>query len=511
MNNKSRELDILFIHVPKFHDRFPPFGESSFINVIPSGVQGMADFLDKKGISSRILHLGIDWIKTGAFDPTGYLKKHPVKAVGISLHWHHQSYDVIETARKIKESFPHIPIILGGLTASYFAREILEDYSFIDFVITGDGEVPLWELLNLIKKNGPEPSPDDLRNLPNLYYRDGDEVKISRALYRLSQDILDSLEHFRPDLMEDWEFYRLEMGIPAIWLQGRSPEYHRDNLHRLTNVYFPMTGKGCPFQCSWCGKERRGKFIFRNPRKVAESIQKAYNGGVESVYFTFDPCRESGEYYRELFRIMREMKLDLFGYFECWGLPSHGLLTDFKWTFPDRVMALSPETGSEELRKQNKGIYYSNRELEETLDLLKSLEIETDLFFAMGIPGENEEKFQETAGYIRRCREKYANIQEACLFCIELEPGSPWFENPEKYGIITGRKSFRDYYHAHGPGNRGSFEAAGYYIPDYFREGCKSIEAFEDSINQLRNSTVSMPDTFLKKDPGEREWGGKQE
>ena len=55
-------------------------------------------------------------------------------------------------------------------------------------------------------------------------------------------------------------------------------------------------------------------------------------------------------------------------------------------------------------------------------------------------------------------------------FPIELEPGAPWADNPEQWGITAHRSTFRDYLEAHAPGARGPKQGLGFSHPTYFRE-----------------------------------------
>lgn len=520
-------IDLLFIHAPKFNDMVEGMDDAMFVNLIPSGVFAMADFLEEKGVKTRILHLGIEWILRGRFDPIPFMKTHTPSAAALSLHWHHQSYDVIETAKRIRAEFPEMPIILGGLTAGYFACEILEKYSCIDFVIEGDGEVPLLELMKVIKKgihleNLGEYS-EALNNIPNLYYKLNNfkesiaddtfsdktfqkdqtaNVVKSPDKYISTPEILDSLNYANFKLLNDFVFYRDEMGIPALWLKNGDVEYNRRHLQRMTKVFFPAAGRGCPARCPWCGKERRLPPLFRSLERVYNSIRTAEQAGFENLYFTYDPCRQASLYYISLFKLLRESSVNMSAYFECWRLPEPEFIREFKRTFSDGVIALSPESGSEEVRKRNRGIFHSSAALEETLELTEKEGLETDLFFSLGIPGENEEIFEETRRMIRHFRERFSHLGEICLFGIELEPGSPWFEEPEKFGIVSGRKCFEDYHNAHKPGNRGSFSSLGYYIPDYFRDRskCSNVEEFENALEKLRNENMKLKDIFRGKD-----------
>jgi hypothetical protein len=51
-----------------------------------------------------------------------------------------------------------------------------------------------------------------------------------------------------------------------------------------------------------------------------------------------------------------------------------------------------------------------------------------------------------------------------------MEPGSPWYVNPEKFGVVTSRRSFADYVKAHSIATEGTYTSLGYYIPGYFKE-----------------------------------------
>ena len=62
------------------------------------------------------------------------------------------SQGALAIAEIIKRLHPEIPVILGGLSATYYHEEILRQYPFIDFVVRGDStEKPLLQLLQAIK------------------------------------------------------------------------------------------------------------------------------------------------------------------------------------------------------------------------------------------------------------------------------------------------------------------------------------------------------------------------
>ena len=100
------KLDCLIIHVPKFYNYYKPFGDTLYIKSMALGLLAMADYLAENGHPAKVLHLGVEYVNNDNFDMIDYIEKKDPKVVGISLHWHSMSYDVIEVAREIKNHFP---------------------------------------------------------------------------------------------------------------------------------------------------------------------------------------------------------------------------------------------------------------------------------------------------------------------------------------------------------------------------------------------------------------------
>ncbi|MCG2677011.1 cobalamin-dependent protein, partial [bacterium] len=114
------KIDCLFINTPKMNGYYKPLGDFILDTYMPMGLLAMANLLTKEGFSSKIIHLGVEWVMDHDFSILDYLRNREITIIAIPLHWHHQSYDSIELARKIKEAYPKVYIVLGGYTASYF-------------------------------------------------------------------------------------------------------------------------------------------------------------------------------------------------------------------------------------------------------------------------------------------------------------------------------------------------------------------------------------------------------
>ena len=101
------------------------------------------------------------------------------------------------------------------------------------------------------------------------------------------------------------------------------------------------------------------------------------DAGYRTMSLCFDPTPMRDSYYRELFRQIREARLDVAFYFECWGLPTADFVADFRRTFPspESYIAVSPDAGDEAVRKRNKQPFYTDAQLFETLDRFEDHEL----------------------------------------------------------------------------------------------------------------------------------------
>lgn len=479
-------LDLLVIHVPKFSSHYRPYGDYMTTNLLPMGTWALADLVAQHGYKTEILHLGLEWIERGIFSPMNYLEGKDVTAVAIPLHWHQQSYDVITVAEEIKKKRPDVRIFLGGYTASFFHREILDAFPQIDAVIRGEAEAPLVALMKAFNDTRP------LAEVPNLTWRDGEKIRKNPITYVASEKDLENASYANLGLLRDNKTYIRSMGIPFIWAKGLSKEGNRRHFH-LGPPLFPLTiGRGCVGNCTWCGggseaqlliNGRKG-VVFRAPDKVADTVAEALEWGYEMIHIAFDPGKEGERYYQELFPLLRRRGLHVKCYFESFSLPSETFLKEFRATFDidGSVLALSPETGNEGIRDHNKSFSYSNKELLETIARTEQLGIRVDIFFAMGIPGEQYSDLAQTAALRREIQKRFKNIGRIWTSPISLEPASPWHLHPEVFGIISARRSFADFYRASAPGGKG----LGYHLPHYLGNG-RSLNAEEFEMT-LKNA-----------------------
>ncbi|MEW6170369.1 MAG: radical SAM protein [Candidatus Omnitrophota bacterium] len=146
-----------------------------------------------------------------------------VVAMGCGTTWVHCVYDA---AGKIKNKFPEIKIVCGGMHFNAMPLESLNEHPEIDFVVVGEGEVTLTELLRELKNSTPK-----LEQVNGIAYRKNKKAVLTQPRCLIAD--LDSLP------------------LPA---------YHLFPLDKYVSYsYWPkavrvVTSRGCAGRCYFCAQ-----------------------------------------------------------------------------------------------------------------------------------------------------------------------------------------------------------------------------------------------------------------
>src|SRR5271154_6821015 len=168
-------MDLLLLHAPSVYDfrkkaiLYGPVSDmvpsSTVFEMYPLGFLTIASFLHDRGMSVRIVNLALRMMNSRRFNVPSFLARQKPAAVGIDLHWLPHAHGALEVARIVKEIHPDVPVIMGGLSSTYFHRELIT-YPQVDFVLRGDStEPPLHELL-IALRNGTSRD-----RIPNLTWK----------------------------------------------------------------------------------------------------------------------------------------------------------------------------------------------------------------------------------------------------------------------------------------------------------------------------------------------------
>ena len=122
-----------------------------------------------------------------------------------------------------------------------------------DYVILGEAEITLGELINNLDKGNSE-----LQNVQGLVY-----ISNQKTINTGRRDILKDLDSIP---MPAWDLVDIN-SYKSIWLEN----------HGFFSLNIATT-RGCPFKCNWCAKPIYGnRYSTRSPENVVEEIMQLIN------------------------------------------------------------------------------------------------------------------------------------------------------------------------------------------------------------------------------------------
>lgn len=153
---------------------------------------------------------------------------------------------IITLIELVKQKFPNIVIMCGGPEVGFDAIYFLTKYSFIDFIIRGEGENSHHELLEFLDNKRPLDLVSNLSYIKNNIY-----FETASAVPDLSQITLATLD-----------------------------------IHDIENrVVYLESGRGCPYKCSYCTASLDNKVRFFPLEKVLEIVKILMEKKVKVVKF----------------------------------------------------------------------------------------------------------------------------------------------------------------------------------------------------------------------------------
>jgi radical SAM superfamily enzyme YgiQ (UPF0313 family) len=433
--------DVVYIH-PARHAVDAGYQDMGFYFFMPVGVIALANLLQRQGLTVKGINYPAELLRDRSFKLKAWIKAQAgVRLVMIDLHWFQHAYGAISVARACRQLLPDARILLGGLTASFYAAEIMRSSPEVDFVIRGDAEQPLRTLTAELSRATPA-----LSSVPNLTCRrDGQVVENERTYCATSAD-LDELDFVNLDFLEHADWYG-------------ALQFEPTNLSRTTSGtrgHWLCIGRGCLFDCSFCGGGQeshriiagRPAITLRSAEKVAEDIQRLEERGIGQVSLNLDPAILPPEYWKALFAGLRQRGVRIGFNNEHFQLPSQEFVEDFVQTadISRSELAFTLLSGSDKVRRLN-GKFYPNKRLYPILESLKKAGVPVYIYFSLNLPGEDEKTFRETLSVTREIGRLYpSHLLKVINQVHTLDPCCPMSREPGRFSIQVGMRSFVDYY-----------------------------------------------------------------
>jgi len=399
-------------------------------SVMPMGLISLASILEKEGLEAKVVNLGLKYQLKPSLNIERYIKSLNAKVFAVSFNWVFHANSALEIARTCKRLHPNSLVIIGGLTATWFAEEIMRKHLFIDAVLLGECEESIVKFVKNYKGKR-------LDGVDGIFFRDESRLKINPI--KAPPKSLDTYDFINFNLVEDRkEYFKTDIA-------GFSPQ-------KPPSAWLPIA-RGCIYNCIFCGgsKEaynrltKREEIIFRSPDRICEDVQRLVGQGVRTICFSHDPQLGGEKYYKEIFNGIKKMRIDTSAYIEVFQLPTRNFIKQLTETFSIKPnIAISPETGSENLRKFL-GKDFTNRDLLKAINESIRNGIFPAIFFTPGLPGETHNSFTSTLKMIEKITTMCPYLAISSASAYTIDPNCSMAVQPEKYGIQLIFKSLEDY------------------------------------------------------------------
>jgi radical SAM superfamily enzyme YgiQ (UPF0313 family) len=411
-NNVTRKSKVLFFLLPEWAKNFPPYNLARLVAVAKeNGYQAEAVDLNVKAwrdhknwdIDFDPWHGSKEWRWMGQSYHEHlhvhllpllekYIKKieeDNITVVGFSYYYCNQE-PTDWMASEIKKRYPHVKTLVGGPQCHAFPPG--EDKPYYDYVISGEGEQILLEVLEEIE-NG-----NTVIEQRTIRQQDGE---------RLNLDLLPRADY------SDFDFS--EYGMP----NGVNAEFSR----------------GCTAKCVFCSETHFWKYRGRKAGGILEEVLDLYNNrGVNYIWFLDSLVNGNLKELRAFCKgiIASGAKINWTGYARCDKRMDFEYMKDLAAS-GCHMLSYGIESGSNKvLADMDKRVTVD--EIEQNLQHGGSLGITAHSNWIVGFPTELPQDFYESMTLVWRNRDCISVVAAGHGFTEP--PDTILSQNSEKYGMI---------------------------------------------------------------------------
>jgi anaerobic magnesium-protoporphyrin IX monomethyl ester cyclase len=375
----------------------------------PLGLAFLAAAMEAAGIDVQILDLVVfPYTKERLAGILKTFEPQFVGATAVTMNFNHAAGVI----RDVKAIAPNILTVMGGPHVTFCARETMQSCPEIDFIVLGEGEETLVELVRAYQNNSP------WGNIKGLAYQEQ-----GRPVLTASKDPIQDIDT-----------------LPE-------PARHLIPLGRYRALGLPIsmtTSRGCPFQCIFCvGRKMVGARVrYRNPKKIVDELAYLSTLDFHQINIADDLFTASKKHCMAVCDEILQRKLKIqWTSFARVDTVSHPVLARMKQAGCSAV-SFGVESGSPEiLTTIKKGITLD--QVVEAVSMCNDVGITPQASFILGLPGETLTTLQQTVAFADRL--KSMGVLHGYHLLAPF-PGTDVRERSQAYDIQIMSTDWNDYH-----------------------------------------------------------------
>jgi B12-binding domain/radical SAM domain protein len=434
------QADLVLLHAPSVYDfrkksiLYGPVSDlvpsTPVFEMYPIGLTTIAEYLERHGLRVRIVNLAVRMLNNDRFDAEKLIQQLEPVAFGIDLHWMPHAHGAVEVARLCKKYHPDTPVMFGGFSATYYHEELVQRPE-ADFVVRGDStEVPVLQLMQYLTRS---PGAPQLSEIPNLTWQEPDGTVRANELTYSPENLDHVLIDYSYVVRAVARYRDLASFVPFKGWLG-----------------YPITAalsvRGCTHNCRTCGGSaatfaalhKRRRPAYRAPEDLAQDIRNIARFSKGPVFILGDIRQPGLEYADRFLKAIHGYQGPVI--IELFDAADRDFIRQVAEAMPNWTLEISLETHSEQVRAAF-GRPYKNALIEDTMRYALEAGVQRlDIFFMIGLPKQDYQSVMETVDYCEYLMHELDQGSPRRLIPFIsplapfLDPGSPVFENPERYG-----------------------------------------------------------------------------
>ncbi len=347
------------------------------VSVPPIGLYSVAALLLKNGYDVEILNWPHSSKTPGEIKEV--LNEKGPDLIGFSI-LNANRWGAVEIARMARELDPKVSIVFGGVGATFLWEHLLTHFPEIDYVVTGEGEYPLFHLIRHLEQE-PDHLPQEIQGI--AFRRDGSPFRTAPPEPVADLDRL-------PDPAQYFTFQHV------------------------------VSSRGCAWDCTFCGSPQFwGRRVrFHSPTYFVDQLERLLQRGVSFFYVSDDTLTMDKRRLIAICQAIIERRLPV-----SWNAISRVDCVDEEilyWMRQAGCIQISYgiESANEAIRKiLNKRIRMAD--VRRVFPLTQSFGILARAYFMYGSPGETEETIRETIDLLHDIKPL-----SAIFYILDLFPGT---------------------------------------------------------------------------------------